>query len=337
MQGEESGLNAEAMRHGLFPSVPVPHRSDGTIDREAQSRYIAWMGEQPIGGVAIWTPHGRGLKLDERARENVARAWRSGLAGKPIIAAVGPTTTERRPDRVIASARALAFAAVEEGMNALLAMPPTLFRGLAEGEMLILEYHSAIAEAGLPLILLSLTEGAGGINYNPQTLAQLLARPEVLGINIATLNNILLYQQIVALTRSLAPSKLIITGEDRFLGYSLMSGADAALTALSSVCTTLQSRFTTAFWQGDATQFLALNGAVDELARHTFLSPLDAAPGRSLTCLAHLGIIPADAAFDPFGPRISAKESDQIRQCLERVRAMSQNLLSDQGQSSRLA
>jgi len=313
-------MDLQAFRHGLFAEVPVPHDSEGRIDVAAQTLYVAWMRSQPIRGVMVWTQVGRGLKLDDRGRSAVLSAWRDGLGdGRVVIAAVGSTTTDRRPDRVIASAQAMARDAAKQGADALLVWPPTLFRGLNDGDSLILEYHAAVADAGLPLIVFALYETAGGVSYSPQLLAQLMARPEVWGIRICTLSNVMTYQQYVELVRQFAPTKLIFTGEERFLGYSLMCGADAAILATAAACPRLQSDFLESFWSGNSDRFLELNPRIDDLAQHTFLAPMDGSVGRILCCLVHESVIPAEAAHDPWGPRLATREFSQIGECLTRV------------------
>lgn len=61
-----------------------------------------------------------------------------------------------------------------------------------------------------------------------------LNRPEVLWIKVATLDSVLTFRGIAALVQSRASDKVLITGEDRFLGYSLMAGTDAALVGMGA-------------------------------------------------------------------------------------------------------
>ena len=236
-----------------------------------------------------------------------------------MIASAGGTPRERDPVVVIDSARAMADHAAALGADALLVHPPVAFRGRADQDQLVLRYHAAIAGAGLPLVLFYLYEAAGGISYGPHLLAELLARPEVLGIKVATLDSVMTYQQVAALSRDRAPEKVLITGEDRFLGYSLMCGASAALIGMGAARTALQAAFLRAYWSGDAARFLALNGPVDDLARHTFVAPMEGYILRMLWCLVHEGVIPAEAAHDPWGPRLGPAEFDQIGACLARL------------------
>ena len=59
------------------------------------------------------------------------------------------------------------------------------------------------------------------------TLDAILDLPAVVGIKVATLDSVMTFQHVAEIVRR-HPGKLLITGEDRFLGYSIMMGADAA-------------------------------------------------------------------------------------------------------------
>ena len=75
----------------------------------------------------------------------------------------------------------------------------------------------------------------------PTVLDELLALPNVIGIKMATLDSVMTYQDVARHIQSRHPDKLLITGEDRFLGYSLRRGAQAALIGMGAVCTDLQA------------------------------------------------------------------------------------------------
>jgi 4-hydroxy-tetrahydrodipicolinate synthase len=205
------------------------------------------------------------------------------------------------------------------GANALLVHPPVAFRARPDCDRLLLDYHASIATAGLPLVLFYLYEAAGGISIPASALAELLSRPEVVGIKVATLDSVMTFQDVARFVRDHAARKLMITGEDRFLSYSLMCGADAALIGMAAACTAIQAELLQAYWSGQAERFLSLSPAVDDLAQHTFVAPMEGYIQRMLWCLAHQGIIPADAAFDPWGPALDTAEFDQIGECVARL------------------
>ena len=209
--------------------------------------------------------------------------------------------------------------AADLGADALLVHPPVAFRDRTDCDQIVLDYHSAIAEAGLPLVLFYLYEAAGGIAYSPAILAELLSRPEVIGIKIATLDRVMTFQDIVGHIKEGGLGKLVITGEDRFLGYSLMCGAQAALIGMAAACTALQAELLGSYWSGRADRFLALSATVDDLAQHTFKAPMEGYIQRMLWCLVHQGVIAAEAAYDPWGPPLEPEEFERIGACVERV------------------
>jgi 4-hydroxy-tetrahydrodipicolinate synthase len=304
----------------LIPAVPVPFTSAGQIDTRAHERYVQWMVGQPIEGVAIWAHTGRGLRLGEAQRAVILRAWRKALVPSQfVVAAAGSTTQLADPAHVMISARTMACQAADLGADALLVHPPVAFRDRPDLDTLVLDYHAAVAEAGLPLILFYLYEDAGGVRYGGDLLTKLLARPDVLGIKVATLNSVMTFQDLATLIEARAPDKVLVTGEDRFLGYSLMCGAQAALIGMGAACTTLQSDLLQSFRRGQFDRFLRLNRAVDDLARHTFLAPMEGYIVRMLWCLVHQGVIPLDAANDPWGPRLDPSEFVALGGCLKRI------------------
>ena len=175
-------------------------------------------------------------------------------------------------------------------------------------------------------MLFYLYEAAGGISYSPEVIAELLARPEVLGIKIATLDSVITFQDIARLVEAHASRKLVITGEDRFLPYSLMCGARSALIGMAAACTTLQAELLHAHVEGRSREFLALSSLVDDLAQHTFLSPMDGYIQRMLWCLVHQKVIPPEAAHDPWAPPIDPAEFHRIGACVARLEEATRKL-----------
>ena len=199
-------LDSTTLHDVMIPAVPVPFDAQGNIDAPAQERYARWMVEQPVAGVAVWAHTGRGLRLAETERALVLECWRRIVpATRLVIAAAGAAPNLAEPGQVIVSARTMARQALDLGADALLVHPPTAFRDRPDQDLLILEYHAAIAEVGLPMILFYLYEEAGGVRYATETLSRLLARREVLGIKVATLDSVMTFQDLARLIQAVAP------------------------------------------------------------------------------------------------------------------------------------
>ncbi|HET6511782.1 MAG TPA: dihydrodipicolinate synthase family protein [Candidatus Kapabacteria bacterium] len=295
------------LRHGLIPAVPVPFIGQD-LDLASQDKYARWISEQPVAGVAVWAHTGRGLYLSVAQRATILTSWRQRLPEKVIVAGAGGALNARSDSEYLQSAIEMAEQAKQLGADALLCYAPVRYRGRDDQDALCLSYHAALTEIGLPLILFYLYEAAGGISYSRKLLSELLATEKVIGIKIATLDSVMTYQDVAQLCRAVAPEKLVITGEDRFLGYSLMCGADAALIGMGAAFTNVQNELLRSFYDGDHSSFIAANALVDRLAQATFLQPMEGYIARMSYILSKQGIFNAGSWHDPWGPKITPTE-----------------------------
>lgn len=316
---------AQILAHGLVPAVPVPHRADGSFDPAAQEAYASWMARHDVAGVAVWAHTGRGLYLSEETAAAVLSSWRRALGGRVVIAGVG-ARPRSRPSRsgarqtppadphgltafVIEGTLAMAARARDLGADAVLVYPPALLARLDDGERRIVEVHAALQEAGLPALAFWLYEAAGGCPYSHGVLDRILALPGVAGIKVATLDSVVTFQDIAA---RVPADRLLVTGEDRFLGYSLMMGARSALIGMGAAETGLQTALLAAHARGEHERFLRLTAACDRLGAALFQAPVDGYPRRLLSLLAARGVIPREAAYDPFGPDVPAPQLEEV-------------------------
>ncbi len=261
---------------------------------------VSTLAPARVDGIALGTFPGEGSRISAESWERLLAAGREGLDDRQIvIASVGASSEVRRPEEVNAAARNQAALVAKQGGHLVLVQPPTAIRGRPERDRLVLEYHSEVAEAGLPLLISIRREVSGGIAYPPEVLAQLLARPEVVGLEIATFDAITIFQQVEALAREFAPEKVVISGEERFLGYSLMCGAQAALVGISAAYPERVGELLEAHRSGDADRFLKRSIEIDALARPIFRAPFDGSSRRLIQALIGLGKLPI-AAFDDY-------------------------------------
>jgi len=297
---------------GLIPAVPVTFDRDLRFHERAHKSYVDYMRTQPIAGVAVWAHTGRGLYLSEEIARKVIEDWREALTDKIVIAGVGSPNKEQATKETLE----MASRAIVSGADAVLVYPPSWLKETSSRDALIIEHHARLAELGVPLVLFYLYEAAGGISYNLDVLDELLSLPNVVGIKMATLDSVMTYQDVSCHIHKHHPATLLITGEDRFLGYSLMRGASAALIGMGAICTELQAELVSSHVERDAQSFLELSAAVDRIAEVLFIEPMEGYIGRILFALGKLGIIPADATYDPWGPRLNPNELENIARVL---------------------
>jgi 4-hydroxy-tetrahydrodipicolinate synthase len=290
-----SPFDLQRLTWGLLPAVPVPFRGDA-LDERAQRDYARWMAGQPVAGVAIWSHTGRGPHLSAEQRRLVLETWREALPDRVLVAGARDVT--------------MAIEARRGRADALLAFP--------ERDDPV-AYHTRLSRE-LPLIAFWLYEAAGGVAYDDDTLHRILDLPGVIGIKIATLDSVMTFQRLAALMRS-HPDKLLITGEDRFLGYSLMMGARGALVGMGAALPDMQVRLLRAYANEDWTEFQRLSSICDRLAEATFIPPMEGYVRRMLWAAAADGALPPEACDDPWGPPLPAEERDAFERAVHDARS----------------
>jgi 4-hydroxy-tetrahydrodipicolinate synthase len=286
---------ATRIQWGLLPAVPVPFRGD-RLDAEAQRAYARWMAAQPVAGVAVWAHTGRGPHLAAEQRREVLEAWREAMPDRIIVAGARDIT--------------MAIEARRGRADALLAFPE---RNDPVG------YHRRLGRER-PVIAFYLYEAAGGVAYDDATLHGILDLPEVVGIKVATLDSVMTFQRIAALMRS-HPDKVLITGEDRFYGYSVMAGATAALIGMGAALPDAQAELLAAYRDRQWDRFMTLSALCDRLSQATFVQPMEGYVRRMLWAAAADGAIPRDACDDPWGPALPDEERQVVAQVIADARA----------------
>ncbi len=286
---------ARRLEGGLVPAVPVPFRGKA-LAADAQHVYARWMATQDVAGVAVWAHTGRGPHLSVDERRVVLQTWRAALPNRLVIAG--------------ASSLEMAKQAKAGGADALLAFPQAKDSA---------GWHAALG-AELPVIAFYLYEAAGGVAYGDAALHAILALPEVIGIKVATLDSVMTFQRIVALVRE-HPGKLVISGEDRFLGYSLMLGGQCALVGMGAALTDLQCALLRAHAAADGGEFLHLSGLIDRFSQQTFVPPMDGYVQRMLWAMVAEGVLSSDASDDPWGPSLPQSQRDAVIRAVHDARA----------------
>lgn len=286
---------AERLAWGLVPAVPVPFRGDA-MDEAAQRGYARWMAGQPVAGVAVWAHTGRGPRLSAEQRRVVLETWREALPDRPVVAGARDIT--------------MAIEARRGHADALLAFPE---RADPVG------YHARLSRE-LPVIAFWLYEAAGGVAYDDATLHAILDLPGVVGIKVATLDSVMTFQRLAVLLQS-HPDKLLVTGEDRFLGYSLMLGARAALVGMGAALPDLQAGLLRAYAERAWPAFHARSALCDRLAQATFVPPMEGYVRRMLWAAAADGALPPDACDDPWGPPLPGDEREAVERMVRDARA----------------
>lgn len=101
-------------------------------------------------------------------------------------------------------------------------------------------------------------------------------------------------------------------------GPSFMWGADTALVGIAAAQVELSVAVLRAWSAGDAAQFVAASDRLDRFAAVTFYAPIEGYVQRMIWAAVWEGLIPEEAAYDPYGPALPA-ERDAVIRCLEEL------------------
>ncbi|WNO72336.1 MULTISPECIES: dihydrodipicolinate synthase family protein [unclassified Streptomyces] len=305
------------LRGTVVPAVATPMDPRGVVDLGALRGYAERIAAARIGGVAVWAHTGRGLYLSEPDRADVLRVWRETVDG-PIVAGVGvprsvrATTLREAWDATVT----MAVQAAGLGADAVMVYPLAQFAERPEGEREAVRLHERVAEAcGLPVLGFFLHGEAGGYPYPPSLIRRLLALPSAVGVKLATLDRAMACQD--AIRAAEGSGKLVVTGEDRMFGPSLMWGADSALVGIAAARVGLTTAVLDAWTAGDHTAFVRASGRLDRFAEATFTAPIEGYVQRMLWAAVWEGLLPESAAHDPYGPRLPESERTAVIRCLE--------------------
>lgn len=286
---------AERLEWGLVPAVPVPFRG-GEPDEAAQRGYARWMAGHRVAGVAVWAHTGRGPHLGAEQRRVVLETWREALPDRIVVAGARDITMAIEARRGRADA-ILAFPSAQDPVG----------------------YHQRLSRE-LPVIAFWLYEAAGGVAYDDATLDAILALPGVVGIKMATLDSVMTYQRVAALVAR-HPGKLLVTGEDRFLGYSILLGARTALIGMGAALPDLQADLLAARAAEDWERFVKLSNLCDAFAQTTFVPPMEGYVRRMLWAAAADGGLPGESCDDPWGPALPDAERAAVETAVRDARA----------------
>jgi 4-hydroxy-tetrahydrodipicolinate synthase len=285
----------ERLEWGLVPAVPVPFRGS-QLDEAAQRGYAAWMTGRSVAGVAVWAHTGRGPHLSAEQRRLVLETWREALPDRIVIAGARDIT--------------MAIEARRGRADAILAFPERQDP---------VSHHRRLSRE-LPVLAFYLYEAAGGVAYDDATLHAILDLDGVIGVKVATLDSVMTYQRIAEVVAR-HPGKLLVTGEDRFLGYSIMAGARAALIGMGAALPDLQADLLATAGRRDWARFVELSRWCDRLAQATFIAPMEGYVRRMLWAAAADGALPGEACDDPWGPALPEAERTAVERTVRDARA----------------
>ncbi|MFZ0386614.1 MAG: dihydrodipicolinate synthase family protein [Solirubrobacteraceae bacterium] len=253
---------------GLIPATVLPMSDGGVIDEAALRRYIRWIAPQGPVALAINVDTGEGPHLthQEKCRVIEVVAEETDL---PIVAGLaGPFQQQ-----AIQQARDYRAA----GASALLVFPISAYLSVPLDPRIPIGYHRALAEEGLPLILFQLQPMLGGVNFESETLRQLIEIDGVVAMKEASFDArryLDTFRMIEQTPKYRAGEFTYLTGNDNFILESFMLGCTGALIGFGAIMVREQAEMIAAWQAGRIDEARELGRRVQRLADVVFDAPV---------------------------------------------------------------
>lgn len=283
--------------HGLIPATVVPMTTAGEVDLVELRRYLSWIADQGPVALAVTADTGEVAQLSHAEQLQVVEAA-TQVTGLPCIAGLTASSTARAVDRANDLRQA--------GAAALLVFPTPAFLGARD--QVALDYHRAIGEAGLPLIVFQLQPSLGGVLHRPGPLRRLLELDAVVAIKEASFDRDR-FQESAAVVAEVG-NVTLLTGNDTFILESLALGAEGALLGFGAVMTHAQVTMVDAWRAGRVEEAQAWSARLQPLADAIFAAPIGDYRSRLKEVLVMLGVL---AGAHVRAPLLAIGDEDRSR------------------------
>lgn len=300
--------------NGLIPATVLPMTEAGDPDESALRRYIKWIADQGVVGVAINVDTGESAHLTQGEKVRVLEVVREVLPeGLMLVAGVGGPSTS------FAVQQAEQYRAV--GADALLMFPIPAYLSSPLDPDIPVRYHEAVAAVGVPLILFQLQPALAGVNYEQETLSRLAQIDGVVAIKEASFDA-RRYVETVQTIRSSGREIAILTGNDNFIYESFLLGADGALIGFGAIMTREQAELIELAKAERYREAEQLARRVQRLADVVFAPPVSSYRARLKEALVMTGVLDRATVRLPLLP-LSSSEREVLRSALIEVGLMS--------------
>ncbi len=296
---------------GIIPATVLPMTPEYAPDLKTLERYLDWVIAQGPVALAINVDTGEGPHLSRQEKQAVLEVAVSVARGRcAIIAGIGGPYT--------AAAIEQARDALVAGADAIMIFPISAFQGKPLDPEIPYAYHNAIAQAvDLPMILFQLQPALGGVEYTRDVLFKLLEIDTVVAIKEASFDAMKFVQTRALLDQ--APRKImLLTGNDNFILYSFILGAEGALIGFGTLATAQQVQMYHAAMAHDYEAAFGLSHIVQPLSDVIFAPPVPNYRARTKEALVMLGVLPNAVVRPPLLP-LRAEERASVRQALARA------------------
>lgn len=294
---------------GLIAAIVTPMREDFSVDETSLRRYVRWLTDQAVTGLAVNVDTGEGPHLSAEERIGVLEIVAEEVGDRTlIVAGLAASFTEQ--------ARSLAADAARAGAGALLVFPIPVYQGEPLDPEIPVRYHRAVHDASrLPLIAFQLQPALGGVNFSVEVIERLMTEGGVVALKEASFDA-KRFVETVRLVRSVAPGATVLNGNDNFLLEAYLLGAEGALLGFGTLAAREQVEMLDHVRARDLEWATALGDVLQPLCDAIFAPPVRDYRARLKHALATLGVIDEAHVRPPLLP-LSPDERAGVERALK--------------------
>jgi 4-hydroxy-tetrahydrodipicolinate synthase len=269
---------------GLIAATVTPMNDDRSVDEGSLRRYVRWLVEQGVHGLAVNVDTGEGPHLFPEERLRILEVVSEEVRGRAVVVAGLAASFTEQAVRIARDTAGL-------GVDALLVFPISAYQGSPLDPEIPVAYHRAIAEAtDTPQIAFQLQPALGGVIYEADGLARLMELETIVAIKEASFDA-KRFVDTVRMLRRLPRSITILNGNDNFLLEAYLLGAEGALLGFGTLATAEQVAMLQAVRRRDLDRAFELGTTLQDLCDAIFAPPIRNYRARLKHSLMRLGVI----------------------------------------------
>ena len=284
---------------GIISAAILPFEENGAIDWKTLEHYIIQVAAGDPRAIAMNMAVSEVSSLEIAEQLEVIKRCKATLAGGcTLLSGLNVTHTGAAVDH--------AKRLVDAGAEGIVIFPPVPAFLSAPSVAMIVDYHSAVAEAVKVPLLAFQTNFCG---YPKGTITALSQIPGIVSIKDASFN----VDQTLDNVKEANSAKRkigVLTGSDTFILEAMLMGCDGALIGFAATATAELVRMHTYASQGKITEAYEIWGKLGPLARICWRQPIRDYRVRTKYALMKQGVLPNFKVRAPFPAIAEADRAD---------------------------
>jgi 4-hydroxy-2-oxoglutarate aldolase len=263
---------------GIYPPVPTFFDEREELDLATLREHLTRLKSKGIANIVALGSNGEAMHLEMEERRAVFRTVREVVGSEAQVLAGAGTNSTR-------GTIALCRLAAEEGADVALVLPPHHYRSAMTPAALRAHYQAVADSSPIPVMLYNMPGNSAGIDLDADTVLDLSAHPNILGLKDSS-GNVAKLAQVVAGAR---PDFVVLAGSAGFLLPALVVGARGCIAALANIAPRECLRLIELFEAGKLDEARELQGRL--VAPNTAVTSGYGVPGlkAALQFVAHYG------------------------------------------------